>query len=314
MENVYNVTNSLVFQGLVEMDKQKIIFLALFTVVYLCIMTLNSIPLIVVLKDRSLHNPMYILIANLFFNEIFGSSSFYPVVIVDLITSSKTISLNNCLVQIFCILTFALSEMNTFAIMAFDRYLAICYPLHYATLVTNSRILKVIALSWLTCSILVSVIAFLARNLPLCGNTINNLFCDFMSIVVLSCVDTSINRVYSAALNTTFVVISVLVTIFSYLRILIVCLKLSGESRQKALHTLVTHLLNFSIYLIGFLFTFLRYRLDKVNLPNTVHLLMTVVMLVFPPIFNPLIYGIRTHTLKIKVIHYLQNMCKTTLK
>ncbi|KAM9319771.1 olfactory receptor 13C7-like [Gastrophryne carolinensis] len=314
METVFNASRSFMFQGLVEMDKQRFVFLALFTVVYLCIMTLNSIRLFVVLKDQSLHNPMFILIANLFFNEIFGSSSFYPVVIADLITSPKTISPINCLIQSFCILTFGLSEMSIFAIMAFDRYLAICYPLRYATLVTNSRILKVVALSWVTCSTLVSIIVILAWNLPFCGNTINNLYCDFMSVVILSCVDTSLNRVYSAALNTSYVVISALVTIFSYFWLLMVCLRLSRESRQKALHTLVTHLLNFSIYLVGFLFTFLRYRLDKANLPNTVHLLMTVVVLVFPPVLNPLIFGIRTHTLKIKVIHYLQNSCKISSK
>ncbi|KAM9319769.1 olfactory receptor 51E1-like [Gastrophryne carolinensis] len=305
MENVFNISKSFVFLGLVELEKQRYLFLSVSVLLYIFILLINSLLIFVVIKEQSLHEPMYILIASLLLNEIFGSCSFYPTVIVDLITSSTEISRDDCLMQAFCILTFVLSEMSTFTIMAFDRYLAICHPLHYATLMTNDRVLKVIVSSWVTCSVLVTAVVLLARRLPLCGEKINNLFCDNMSIVILSCVDASINKTFSAALNTSYVVISALVTIFSYLRILFVCLGLSKDSRQKAIHTLVTHLLNFSIYMAGFLFIFVRYRLETVNFPLTVHLLFSVNLYVFPPIINPLIYGIRTQALKIKVSKYL---------
>ncbi|XP_040195192.1 olfactory receptor 11A1-like [Rana temporaria] len=306
MEIVANVSGSFVLLGLVEMEMQKYLYFPFFTVIYLFTLMINSIIVLVVLKEKTLHEPMYILIASLVFNGIFGSSSFFPKLIVDLITSSKTISHSECLIQAFCITTFALLEMSTFTVMAYDRYLAICQPLQYSTLMTNAKVLRITATCWVTAFIFVFITILMAWRLSLCGNKINSIYCDNMSFIVLSCLDALVNRIYTAVVTSSYFSITILVTVFSYFRIFIVCLRISKESRQKAIHTLVTHLLNFSIFLMGFLFVFLRYRLEAVNLPLMAHVLLSVTPLVFPPLLNPLIYGIRTHALKMKVVQYLQ--------
>ncbi|XP_075055890.1 olfactory receptor 52B6-like [Mixophyes fleayi] len=308
MEQTFNVSTRLVLLGLVEMEELKYLYCALSIIIYLFIMLLSIIIIFVVLMEPSLHEPMYILISNLILNGIFGSSTFFPKLIVDLITSSKTISYGSCITQALCVTLFAFFEMSTFTIMAYDRYLAVCHPLHYVTLMTNKKIIKIIIGFCLTAFIAVLIAILLTGTLPLCGNKINNIVCDNMSLVTLSCVDASLSKMYTAAWISIYLSVSISVTVFSYLRIFGVCLRVSKESRQKAVHTLVTHLLNFSVFLLGFLFVAIRYRLGSINLPIMVHVLLSVTGLVVPPLCNPLIYGIRTHALKIKVIHHTQKI------
>ncbi|OCT56457.1 hypothetical protein XELAEV_18000079mg [Xenopus laevis] len=95
---------------------------------------------------------------------------------------------------------------------------------------------------------------------------------------------------------------------YCYMRIFLTCLKVSEDAGKKAAHTLVTHLLNFSIFLVAALFIFIRYRLGDINLPLAVHVLLSASGLIFPPLLNPLIYGLRTKALKVKVLCYLQRI------
>ncbi|KAM3936230.1 olfactory receptor 4E2-like [Leptodactylus fuscus] len=306
MENVLNISKNLVLLGLVEMEGLKYLYCVLSIVLYSFIVLLSIIIVFVVVTDTRLHEPMYILISNLVLNGIFGSSSFFPKLIVDLVTSSTTITYSTCLAQTLCVSIFAFYEMSTFTIMAYDRYLAICHPLHYGLLMSNEKVVNLIIGSLVVVTTTLLIALILTLKLPLCGYKLNNIFCDNMSLVVLSCVDSSVSKLYCASLVIVYLCVTILVTVISYLQILVICLKVSRESRQKAIHTLVTHLLNFSIFLIGFLFVFVRYRLSSITLPISIHTLLSVTALIAPPLFNPLIYGIRTHALKLRVIHYLQ--------
>ncbi|XP_071989535.1 olfactory receptor 4D2-like [Engystomops pustulosus] len=308
MEYAFNISNNLVLLGFGETEELKYLYCVLSIVVYLFILFLSIIIVFVVFSDTRLHEPMYILIGNLVLNGIFGSSTFFPKFIVDLITSSRTITYGNCIGQALCVTLYALYEMSTFTIMAYDRYLAVCHPLRYGILITNEKVVNLIVGSFIVTFILVLTAMLLTWKLPLCGDRINNVFCDNMSLVVLSCVDSSVSRLFSASATIIYLSITILVTLFSYVQIIVICSKISGESRQKAIHTLVTHLLNFSIFLIGFFFVFVRYRLGNIKLPVVVHVLLTTPSLIVPSLFNPLIYGVRTHVLRSKITHYLQRL------
>ncbi|XP_069828954.1 olfactory receptor 4C6-like [Dendropsophus ebraccatus] len=308
MENAFNISKNLVLLGLEEMEGLKYLYCALSIVLYSFIL-LSSITIVaVVVADTRLHEPMYILICNLVLNGIFGSSLLFPKLLVDLITSSTTITHGNCIAQAACVALFAFIEMSTFILMAFDRYLAVCHPLRYNMLVTNERIISVIIGSYVVIFILTLIGLLLTGKLPLCGNRINNIFCDNMSMVILSCVDSSVSQLYATSVVGAYLCFTIFITIFSNLQIFLVCLKITGESRQKAVHTLVTHLLNLSIFLLGVLFIFIRYRLGSIKLPIIVHVLLSVTTLIVPPLFNPLIYGVRTNALKMRVIHHLQTV------
>ncbi|XP_041437259.1 olfactory receptor 52E2-like [Xenopus laevis] len=308
MENVFNTSTSFILLGIEEMEHYKYLYCGFVLVTYLLILLFSSLIISVVLLDESLHEPMYTLIANLMLNGIFGASCFLPKLILDLFLSSKVISRAACFIQSFCVTIFGYFEIAAFTIMAYDTYLAVCHPLRYPTLMTNKTSLKLIVGSVVFNVTFVLVSVLLSAQLPLCGSHINNYFCDNMSIFILSCVDSSVNRLYGTVKFVTYLMVSMLIIAYSYVRILHICLKISKGAGKKAIHTLVTHLLNFSIFLIGALFIFIRYRLENINLPLVFHILLSITGSVFPPLLNPLVYGIRTKALKIKVISHLEKL------
>ncbi|KAM8976933.1 olfactory receptor 51G2-like [Pelodytes ibericus] len=308
MENIFNISAKFELIGIAEMEDLKYLYGVLFLAIYLFIILLNFMIVFVILTEETLHKPMYILICNLAINGIFGSSMFLPKLIVDVFTSSKVISREGCLIQAFCTLCFAYFEVSTFTIMAYDRYLAICHPLHYVTLMTNDKVVKVIMGSLVFTFLVVLIAILLSVRLPTCGTHIKNIFCDNMAFLILSCTDISINNIYGAIITVVFLIITGLIIVYSYLKIFIICLKFSKDAYQKATHTLVTHLLNFSIFILGFMFIFIRYRLINVTLPLVVNIVLSVTCLLFPPLLNPLVYGIRTKALKNKLIHHLKNI------
>ncbi|XP_040195190.1 olfactory receptor 52E8-like [Rana temporaria] len=301
MENGSTIRKDLELLGLEEMEGLKYLYCPLLSVIYLCILILSIVIVFVVLANPSLHEPMYILICNLVFNGIFGSSIFFPKLLMDLLTSTKTISRDGCLTQSLLILFYAHLEIMTFSVMAYDRYVAVCHPLQYATLMTSVKVIKVLIGSSLVLFILLLVSILLTMRLPLCGTQIKNVFCDNMSIFILACTDTTVN-VYGTIITIVITCFFMLIIVFSYVRIYIVCLRLSKESRHKAMHTLGTHLINFSIFLLGFFFVAIRHRLGTINLPVRAHVGLCMPSFVIPPLMNPLVFGVRTKALKSKMV------------
>uniref|UniRef100_A0A1B8Y8P7 G-protein coupled receptors family 1 profile domain-containing protein n=1 Tax=Xenopus tropicalis TaxID=8364 RepID=A0A1B8Y8P7_XENTR len=308
MEIEFNTSKNFVLLGIEEMERFKYLYCSLFFLLYFFILLFSCTIISVVLLDESLHEPMYTLIASLLLNGIFGSSCVFPKLITDLLLSSKEISHVGCLAQTVSVTLFAYSEISTFTIMAHDTYLAVGHPLRYPTLMTNSVALKLIMGSVIFNFILMLPSLLLSARLPLCGSHISNVFCDNMSILILSCVDTSVSKLYGTISFLGYLVFLALLISHSYLRILLICLKVSKDACRKAIHTLVTHLLNFSIFMIGVLFVFVRYRLGATNLPLTYHIILSIPGFVFPPLLTPFIYGIRMQTLNIKIIQHVQTL------
>ncbi|KAM8976932.1 olfactory receptor 52E8-like [Pelodytes ibericus] len=308
MENVSGIGTGLALLGIAEMEHFRYLFGVLALIVYLFIILLSLMILFVILTEDSLQEAMYILIGNLIFNGIFGSASFFPKLIFDLFTSSKVISRGGCLIQVFCVTLFIFFEIATYTVMAYDRYLAVCHPLQYISVMTKEKTLKLILGSLVFCVTSVAIAVLLSARLPLCGRQIKSIFCDNMSILILSCEDVSVNNLYCSTVTILFLTFTILIIAYSYVRIFLICLRVSRNLRSKAIHTLVTHLLSFSLGLIGVFFVFLRYRLGKNNLPLVLHIIFSVTFVLFPPLLNPVIYGLRTKALKLKIISNLQKM------
>ncbi|KAG8431770.1 hypothetical protein GDO86_020008 [Hymenochirus boettgeri] len=308
MENGSSFSENFVLLGIIEMEGFKYIYSTLCLFIYIFIMLLNSEIVSVVLTAESLHKPMYILICNLSFNAMLGSSSFFPKLIIDLLSSSYVISHAGCFIQVLCLMTYTFYELFTFTIMAYDRYLAICHPLRYAILMTTDTAMKFILSAFVFAFTSVLVTVILSARLSFCGSQIKNVFCDNLSLIVLSCTDTLVNSVYGTVSTLTLLGFILITITYSYGKIFLICFKISKEARDKALHTVITHILSFSIFLVGGLFIFLRFRLGNDQLPIYLHILLSVTFVVFPPVFNPLIYGIRTKSLREKVFHHLHKM------
>nr|XP_014351426.1 PREDICTED: olfactory receptor-like protein OLF3 [Latimeria chalumnae] len=173
----------------------------------------NIVLIAVIILEGSLHAPMYICLCNLSVNELLGSCSLLPQLMANLLSETNTISYTACFVQIFCIQMYATVEIIILTVMAYDRYVAICNPLRYSTIMTNSKISKLLI------------------------STIEKLYCDNISILKLSCVDPSVNSIYGLVMLTIHTVVPLIIVIYSYFKILEVCLKISKEARAKAFHT-----------------------------------------------------------------------------
>ncbi|KAG8537641.1 hypothetical protein GDO81_024172 [Engystomops pustulosus] len=245
---------------------------------------------------------MYIFIGNLVLNGIFGSSTFMPKLISDLLSGSRTISTAGCFLQAFCMHSFATVELFTFTLMAYDRFLAISQPLRYSTLMTKQTVWKFIIANWILAFIGILGPIIMTVYVPLCGVDINNVYCDNMSIVKLACGDTSLNNIFGAVQSSVVQIGCLLVIVYCYIRTYLVCLKISKEASQKATRTLVTHLTAFSTFMISNLFILLRYRIPTGYISIGTHTVLTIIGIITPITLNPLIYGIRTEGLKLKIL------------
>ncbi|KAG8429804.1 hypothetical protein GDO86_019164 [Hymenochirus boettgeri] len=307
---MYNVTTTFILLGIVEMERFRYLFCALSLIIYFATLKFNIVITLVVFLDKSLHEPMYILIASLMVNGIFGSSFFLK--LNRLVFSSKVITRLGCFIQSFCIMSFSYSEITMFSIMAYDTFLAVCHPLHYHSLITSRKLPILICGSLLLNVTLVSSALILSAILPLCGTYIYTVYCDNTAIFILSCVDVSVNKMYGNFNFIGYLTLNISIIVYCYMRIFLICLKVSKDAFKRSIHTLVTHFLNLSVFLMGIVFMFVRSRLGDINLHLGFHIIFSISSLVFPPLLNPLIYGIRTKALKVKVSHQLQNIKKFT--
>ncbi|XP_053312604.1 olfactory receptor 4C12-like [Spea bombifrons] len=308
MINVSTVSTSFIILGLVEMERLKYFYFTISLALYLIIMLLTSMIVSIIVTEPRLHEPMYLFICNLFINGIFGSTTLFPKLIINLLSGSKIVSLVDCLIQAFCVHTFGAVELLTFTVMAQDRYLAVGQPLRYPTLMTNGKALTFIAMIWVTTFIGVLVPVMMTAWLPLCGININNLFCDNMSLVKLACGDSSVNNIFGAVEAFLMNFIALVIIIYCYIKTFLICLKVSKEAYQKAVSTLVTHLYAFSSFLIAAFFVLLRYRINSATFPLYGHITLSVIGLVTPTIVNPLIYGLRTEALRSKIIQNFRKL------
>ncbi|XP_058887034.1 olfactory receptor 1468-like [Acipenser ruthenus] len=193
MENVSKVA-SFTLTGLMEINNYKYVYFAITLVGYLLIICFNCILISIIYLNKSLHEPMYIFLCALLVNALYGTSAFYPKLLTDLLFDVHLISYAGCLLQIFVLFTYAASEFTILTVMAYDRYVSICKPLHYHSIMTPSSVKIMLFLAWLFPVCLIGVIVILTSRLTLCGTKLEKFYCDNWSVVKLSCVDTTVNN------------------------------------------------------------------------------------------------------------------------
>ncbi|XP_044140126.1 olfactory receptor 14A2-like [Bufo gargarizans] len=308
MANMSGVTTSFILLGVVEMEKFRYLYSMIAIFVYIITMFICCLIVFVVWSELTLHQPMYIFICNLLFNGMFGSSAFLPKLIVDLLSGSRSITFSGCLVQSFFIHSFATVEVFTFTLMAHDRYLAVGQPLRYTTLMTNGKAIRFITVNWATSFLVVVIPVIMTTYVPLCGKSLNSVFCDNMSLIKLACGEALVNNIFGAVEASLIDISCILIIIYYYIRTFITCLRISKEASQKAIQTLVTHLVAFSAFMIACFFVLLRYRINSGSISLSAHVSITSIGLMTPITVNPIIYGIRTEALKVKILQKFQKM------
>uniref|UniRef100_A0A8C6TA22 Olfactory receptor n=1 Tax=Neogobius melanostomus TaxID=47308 RepID=A0A8C6TA22_9GOBI len=297
---------SIYLTGYYGMEKPKELYFILFLITYLLII-LESVTLIgVVCVDKSLHEPMYILISNLAVNGLYGGTALLPALLSNVLSRSREISLALCQTQLYAIHTYAITEFTILAVMSYDRYIAVCFPLTYHTIMSQ-RVFKLVILMWIYPLVAFFVVFGITVRMKFCGKSIDKVYCLNYLLVQLSCTDTTVANIVGLLSVALYTFPQIIMVIFSYVQILRVCVKSnSTQSRLTALRTCVPHLLSISNYSVGCFFEIAQGRFKNAFSYQT-KLFLALYFLIFPPILNPVIYGLGTRVIRLKLV---QIFCK----
>ncbi len=275
----------------------KYIFVVVLGLLYPVIIIANGLIICIVCLERKLHKPMYLFICNLACINLYGGTAVSPVIITRFLTEDYQITWFSCLVQIYFIYTYASCDIANLTVMAYDRYISICYPLKYDKIVTPTKVILGIVLTWLLPFFRVTISLSLSANFDICGVIIEKVYCDNYSIVKLACSDISYYNIYASTIIA-FVVISFFIIIYSYVRIILICLKLSNRRRVKLFSTCVPHLTALFNFIIGSSFELLQSRFDMRYMPYIIRVILSLYFLILSPLINPVLYGLRTQAIK----------------
>ncbi|XP_072531059.1 olfactory receptor 6N2-like [Salminus brasiliensis] len=292
MMHYSNNVTYLYLEGHVELEKYRYVYFAVTLLVYLLIICCNAVVISVIFANKQLHEPMYIFIAALLCNALWGTTALYPKLLIDFLTETQMISFGACVFQSFLLYTHGASEFTLLSAMAYDRYVSICRPLQYATLVKMSTVRKLLFICWFLPSCEVGIGDILTYQLKLCKFQLHRIYCNNSALLKLSCEDTSVRNSYGLFVLVIAVFPPVIFIIFSYVRILTVCLKNSKDFRRKALQTCSPHLIIFTSVCVTSCFEVINSRLEG-NVPHLFAMIMSVENLVIPPLINPVIYGLK---------------------
>ncbi|CAN0539268.1 unnamed protein product [Rangifer tarandus platyrhynchus] len=287
-ENNSGVTE-FVLHSLSGSRELQIFYFAFFTLFYLSIVLGNLLIVLTVFYEPSLHTPMYFLLSNLSFIDVCLSTFATPKMIVDFLMEHKTISFGGCMAQIFFLHVFAGGEMMLLVAMAYDRYVAICRPLHYATIMNVRKCVSLVVGSWLI-GVLHSVSQLVFTvNLPFCGpNRVDSFFCDLPLVIKLACTDTFTLEVLMLSDSGLMATCAFLLLLVSYAVILLTVRRRSSAGMAKARATLAAHIAVVTLFFGPCIFI---YAWPFSSLP--VDKFLSIFYTVFTPLLNPLIYTLR---------------------
>ncbi|KAM9851180.1 olfactory receptor 4B13-like [Aulostomus maculatus] len=264
------------------------------TLMYYCLILFVNIALVmIIVLTEHLHEPMYILLCSVCINGLYGTMGFYPKFLLDLLSSSQEISYSGCLFQAFIVYSFACGELSILAVMAYDRYLAICRPLHYRSIMTKKRLSQLVGFSWLTPLCIFAVNILLTSRLVFCSYNIGKLLCVNWAIVKLACPqsDTFSNQVFANITIWVYVSHGFFI-IWTYMHLVKKCVK-SVEDRVKFMQTCVPHLISLLTFLFVIVFDLMHMRFSATVLPQSLQNLIAIEFVLIPPFMNPLIYGFK---------------------
>ncbi|NXE57738.1 O52K1 protein, partial [Casuarius casuarius] len=263
----------------------------------------NSTLLYVIKTEPSLHKPMFYFLSMLAVTDLVLSLTTVPKMLAIFWFNAQQITFTACLVQMFFLHAFCIMESAVLLAMAFDRYVAVCNPLRYSSILTNSLIAKIGLLALLRASGLMLPLPFLLHHLPYCrSHVVSHCYCEHMAVVKLACADTRFNNIYGIFVALFIGGLDLLSIGHSYLRILRTVLSLaSKEERPKALGTCLSHICAILVFYTPVVLSSVIHRFGH-HIAPCVHILMANLYLLFPPMMNPIVYGVKTKQIRDRVL------------
>uniref|UniRef100_A0A8C8ZVH0 Olfactory receptor n=1 Tax=Prolemur simus TaxID=1328070 RepID=A0A8C8ZVH0_PROSS len=306
-QNVSTVTEFqlLGFQNLLEW--QTLLF-AIFLLVYVLTITGNIAIIAAVSQDQRLHSPMYTLLKHLSFLEIWYTSTTVPLLLANLLSWGQAISFSACVAQLYFFVFFGATECFLLVVMAYDRYLAICNPLHYSFLMSPDVCTKLVAIPWLTGVGTGLLPSLMISKLDFCGpNQINHFFCDLPPLLQLSCSNVYVTEMAIFILSIAVLCICFFLTLVSYVLIVSAILRIpSASGRMKTFSTCGSHLAVITIY-YGTMIS--MYVCPEAHPSPEANKIISVFYTVVTPLLNPVIYSLRNKDFKEAVRKAMRRKC-----
>ncbi|XP_067391422.1 olfactory receptor 10A7-like [Emydura macquarii macquarii] len=297
--------------GFGNQPEMNILLFLMFLVIYIVTMAGNILIIVLIVADRHLHTPMYFFLGNLSSLEICYTSTILPRILASFLTSEYVVSVNGCFLQYYFFTWLAGSECCLLSVMSYDRYVAICKPLHYATLMNGRFCLQLAAGSWVNGMVASAIVTSLMSRLIFCGpNEIDHFFCDFTPVTELSCSDSHLIELVTFILASIFTLPPFLLTLISYVCIIATILRIpSTTRRQKAFSTCSSHLIVVTIF-YGTLI--IVYLLPKTPTLRELNKVFSGFYTVLTPLVNPLIYSLRNKNVKEALGHVVSKCVALT--
>ncbi|XP_030047897.1 olfactory receptor 5V1-like [Microcaecilia unicolor] len=274
----------------------KLLF-TLLLIIYIMSLTGNSLIIYIVQMDSRLHIPMYFFLSNLSLLEILFSSTIVPTMLAVSLSHGKRVSVPGCMSQVFFLHFSGSSECCLLAMMAYDRFMAVCRPLHYNMAMKKSICFQLAAVSWVSGFLDGLMLSTLTSKLPFCGpNEVANFFCDIPPLLKLACVDTRANEAMLSLVGSLLGLIPLIIILLSYFHIISAIQRISSsQGRWKVFSTCTSHLTVVCLVYGTVIFTYIvpssSYSINPDRLGSVVYAVLT-------PILNPLIYSLRNHEVK----------------
>ncbi|EPY90205.1 olfactory receptor 10R2 [Camelus ferus] len=280
-------------------ELQRVLFVV-FICLYLIILSGNLTIISVICLDHGLHTPMYFFLGVLSTSETFYTIVILPKMLINLLSVLRTLSFMSCVFQMYFFLGFAVTNCLLLGVMGYDRYAAICQPLHYAILM-SWRVCGQLAVTCILGGFLISLLGtILVFSLPFCGsNKVNHYFCDISAVIRLACADTYINELIIFICGVLVLVVPLIFICISYGFIVSTVLKISSaEGKRKAFSTCASHLI---VVIVHYGCASSVYLRPSAQYTTGTDRLVTVTYTVITPLLNPMVYSLRNRDVQLAV-------------
>lgn len=283
-------------KGFSRYPKLEIVLFNFSLVMYLVTLVGNSTLILITVRDSRLQTPMYFFLGNLSFMDICYTSASIPTLLVNLLSSQKTIVFSGCALQMYLSLAMGSTECVLLAVMAYDRYVAICNPLRYPVVVNRQVCVQMATVSWATGCLTALLETSLALRLPLCGNLVDHFTCEILAVLKLVCTSSLLVDVTLLVVSVLLLPIPMLFICISYVFILSTILRISSaEGRNKAFSTCGAHLTVVVLYYGAALSMYLK---PSSSGSQEVDKIISLLYGVLTPMLNPIIYSLRNKEVK----------------
>lgn len=290
-----NETNFLLL-GFSDMRELQILHFVIFLLIYLATVMGNLLIIILITLNRQLHTPMYFFLVNLSIADIGNISINVPKAMSNSLMNTRLISYPECVSQVFFLIFFAVTDLVLLTVMAYDRYVAICNPLRYETVMNMRACIQMAASAWMTGLFNAMLHTGGTFSITFCSNVLNQFFCEIPQLLKLSCNDNYMAEVGVLVFVESVALGCFIFIIYSYVQIFTNVLRIpSVQGRKKALSTCLPHLIVVSLFICTGTFA---YMCPTQKAPKHLVMMISVLYSMLPPMMNPVIYSMRNQEIR----------------